>query len=70
MSKRKNTTPNENALEAFIAKTHLILAKLEMLQERAEEHFGQDPDTIHWGHVGDMIRIDEGLDEVIAIIGG
>ncbi|CAK0779025.1 conserved hypothetical protein [Gammaproteobacteria bacterium] len=70
MSKRKNTTPNEDALEAFVAKTHLILAKLALLQDRAEEHFGQDPDSIHWGHVGDLTRIDEGLDEVMAIVKG
>ena len=43
------------ALDAYLARTAAIHAKLERLQQLADDHFGHDPDAIHWGHVGDLV---------------
>ena len=58
------------ALDAYLVRTTAIHAKLERLQQLADDHFGHDPDVIHWGHVGDLGRVDAGLDELLAIFGG
>jgi hypothetical protein len=29
-----------------------------------------DPDAIHWGHVGDLGRVDQALDDLLAIFDG
>ena len=55
------------ALDAYLARTAAIRAKLERLRQLADDHFGHDPDAIHWGHVGDLGRMKAGLDEVLAI---
>jgi hypothetical protein len=57
------------ALDAYFARTAAIHAKLERLQQLADDHFGHDPDAIHWGHVGDLGRVEAGLDELLAIFG-
>ena len=68
------TEPTMNAkptaLDAYLARAAAIHAKLERLQQLADDHFGHDPDAIHWGHVGDLGRVDAGLDELLAIFGG
>jgi len=51
----------QTALDAYLARTTAIHAKLERLQQLADDHFGHDPDAIHWGHVGDLGRVDAGL---------
>ena len=58
------------ALDAYLARTAAIHAKLERLQQLADDHFGHDPDEIHWGHVGDLGRVVAGLDELLAIFDG
>ena len=58
------------ALDAYLARTAAIHAKLERLQQLADEHFGHDPDAIHWGHVGDLGRVDQALDDLLAIFDG
>jgi hypothetical protein len=60
---------NSTALDAYLARTAAIHAKLERLQQLADDHFGHDPDAIHWGHVGDLGRVETGLDELLAIFG-
>lgn len=60
-----NTKPT--ALDAYLARTASIHAKLERLQQLADDHFGHDPDAIHWGHVGDLGHVEAGLDELLAI---
>ena len=55
------------ALDAYLARTAAIHAKLERLQQLADDHFGHDPDAIHWGHVGDLGRVDQALDDLLAI---
>ena len=58
------------ALDSYLARTAAIHVKLERLQQLADDHFGHDPDTIHWGHGGDLGRVEAGLDEFLAIFGG
>jgi hypothetical protein len=58
------------ALDAYLARTDAIHGKLERLQQIADDHFDHDPDAIHWGHVGDLGRVEAGLDELLAIFGG
>ncbi|MFN4343088.1 MAG: hypothetical protein ACK4FE_13825 [Azonexus sp.] len=58
------------AIDAYLARTAAIHAKLERLQQLADDHFGHDPDTLHWGHVGDLGRVETGLDELLAIFDG
>ena len=58
------------ALDAYLARTAAIHAKLERLQQLADDHFGHDPDAIHWGHVGDLGRVDTALNDLLAIFGG
>jgi len=58
------------ALDAYLARTATIHAKLERLQQLADDHFGHDPDVVNWGHVGDLGRVEAGLDELLAIFGG
>lgn len=60
-----NTKPT--ALDAYLARTAAIRIKLARLQQLADDHFGQEPDTIHWGHVGDLGRVDQALDDLLAI---
>ena len=58
------------ALDAYLARTAAIHAKLERLQQLADDHFGHDPDAIHWGHVGDLRRVEQALDDLLAIFDG
>ncbi len=47
-----------------------IHAKLVRLQQLADDHFGHDTDAVHWGHVGDLGRVQQALDELLAIFDG
>ena len=58
------------ALDAYIAHTAAVHAKLARLQQLADDHFGHDPNAINWGHVGDLGRVEAGLDELLTIIDG
>lgn len=60
----------QTALDIYLAHTAAIHAKLERLQQLADGHFGHDPDAINWSHVGDLGRVEAGLDELLAIFGG
>ena len=60
----------QTALDAYLARTAAIHAKLERLQQLANDHFGHDPDAINWCHVGDLGRVETGLDEMLAIFSG
>ena len=63
-----NTKPT--ALDAYLARTAAIRIKLARLQQLADDHFGHDPDAIHWGHVGDLGRVEQALDDLLAIFDG
>ena len=58
----------QTALDAYLARTAAIHAKLEQLQQLADDHFGHDPDAINLGHVGDLGRAEAGLDELLPIV--
>ena len=60
----------QTALDAYLARTAAIRTKLERLQNLADDHFGHNLDAINWGHVGDLGRVEAGLDELLAIFGG
>jgi hypothetical protein len=63
-----NTSPN--ALDFYMAGTAAIKNKLAQLQQLADDHFNHDPDAIDWGHVGDLGRVDAGLDDLLAMFVG
>lgn len=54
------------AIDAYIARTAAIHAKLAQLQQLVDDHFGHDADNITWGHVGDLGRVESALDEIMA----
>lgn len=58
------------ALDTYLQRLPMILDKIEALRQLAENHFGHDPDAIHWGHVGDLGRVDQALDDLLAIFDG
>ena len=54
-----------NAIATYISKSTAIQTKIQQLQQLANDHFGHDPDAIHWGHVGDLERVQELLNEIL-----
>jgi len=52
---------------AYAARATQIHYKLARLQQLADDHFGHDPDAVHWGHVGDLGRVEQALDELLDI---
>lgn len=57
-------------LEIYLQRLPMIRDKIEALRQLAADHFGHDPDAIHWGHVGDLGRVDQALDDLLAIFDG
>ena len=58
-------------LDACLARTAAVHAKHERLQQRRRRPLRpRDSDAIHWRHVGDLGRLEAGLDELLAIFGG
>ncbi|MBP9799924.1 MAG: hypothetical protein KBD39_07380 [Sterolibacterium sp.] len=49
------------------AKPTALDAKIKQLQQLADDQFDHDPDAIHWGRVRDLGRLEDGLDELLAI---
>ena len=60
----------QTALDAYLQCYAAIRSKIEALQQHADDHFGHDPEHIHWGHVGDLTRIENGLREVLVLLDG
>lgn len=58
----------EIALEKTMQLSQAIHEKASQIAEAAENHFGYDPDNIHWGHVGTLGQINEYLDFALAQI--
>ena len=60
-------TTQPTALNTYLQRLPMILDKIEALRQLADDHFGHSPDAIHWGHVGDLGRVDQALDDLLAI---
>ena len=58
------------AIDTYLARTAAIHIKVARLRQLADNHFGHDPDAIHWGHVGDLGRVEQALDDLLAIFDG
>lgn len=54
-----------HAQQAYIAHLARIQQQLAQLQTLVDDHFNVDPDDVHWGHVGDLQRIENALDEIL-----
>ena len=63
-------TTQTTAIDAYLARATDIHIKFARLQQLAGDHFGHDPHSIHWGHVGDLGRVDQALDNLLAIFDG
>lgn len=63
-----NTKPN--TLDIYLQRLPLIRDKIEALRQLADDRFGHEPDAIHWGHVSDPGRVDQALDDLLAISEG
>lgn len=61
------TTTQQTAHDAYLERYAAICHQIESLQQLADDHFGNNPDAINWGHVGDLGRVKAGLDEVLDI---
>ena len=64
------STASPQAIDAYLQHIATIRRQIEALQRHANDHFGHDPDAIHWGYVGDLTRIESGLREVLALLDG
>ncbi len=58
------------AIDTYLARTAAIHIKVARLRQLADNHFGHNLDAIHWGHVGDLTRIESGLREVLVLLDG
>ena len=54
---------NEKALSAYVQAMGQIEKYLSELQALANDHLGNDPENINWGHVGSAIHLAELLKE-------
>ena len=59
----KNKT-KETALDVYVKKVASIDAMLKRLQGACDDHFYNHPDSIHWGHAGDVSGIEEALKRI------
>ncbi len=55
---------------AYAARATQIHAKLALLQQLADDHFCHNTNAVHWGHVGDLGRVEQALDDLLAIFDG
>ena len=58
------TNAKEQAIDAYIRKVAHIDAMLRRLQGACDDHFYNNPDSIHWGYVGDVSGIEESLQRI------
>jgi hypothetical protein len=63
-------TATATATDTYLARAAAIHIKLARLQQLANDHFGHDLEAIHWGHVGDLGRVDQSLNDLLAIFDG
>lgn len=63
-------TIKQTALDTYLQRLLMILDKIETLRQLSDDHFGHHPDAINWGHVGDLCRVDQTMDDLLAIFDG
>ena len=64
-------TTQSTAFDTYLQRLPMILDKIVALRQLASSgYFDHKPDAINWGHVGDLGRVEAGLDELLAIFGG
>ena len=51
---RRQARETRKAIDAFIAKKAEIDAMLARISKLSEDHFGANPDNVHWGDVGTL----------------
>ena len=61
---------NEEAVAEFVKTLEEIEELLLALTEAKDDNFGTDPDTLHWGHVGDIHLVHEYLILALAVVEG
>lgn len=66
----QTTQPKQTAIDAYMQRYAAIRSKIEALQQLADDHFGHNHDSIHWGHEVDIGRVEARLDDLLAIFGG
>lgn len=55
---------------AYAARTAQIHVKRARLQQLTSDHFGHDADAAHRGHVGNLGRVEQALDDLLASFDG
>jgi len=56
------------AIDTYLARTAAIhIEGTPGCANSADNHFGHNLDAIHWGHAGDLGRVDQALDDLLAI---
>ena len=50
----KRYKDNSEAVDAFLAKKAEIDTMLTRLANLSADHFNAEPETLHWGHVGNL----------------
>jgi hypothetical protein len=58
---RRNSTANDAALAAFVARKAEIDAMLERLAAFSDDHFGVAPEDVNWGDVANLSHVIERL---------
>lgn len=57
---------NDQAINEFEVTRARVEHLLDVLSGLVDDHMGVDPETLHWGHVGDMHAIESALSELVA----
>ena len=70
MSSPTPKTNQEKALDAILARKAEIDERLARLQALSDDHFGVHPDEVTWGHVGDLTRYANLLEQITDIAFG
>lgn len=63
-------TTKQTVLYTYLQRMPMVLDKIETLRQLTDDHFGHHPDAINWGHVDDLGRVDQALDDLLAIFDG
>lgn len=62
--RKPQTQTTQTALDAFMSRKAEIDTQFARLQALSDEHFNLSPNSIHWGHVGDLGRYADLLKQI------